>query len=70
MHPCPICGRPAANEGSAFPFCTERCRLLDLGNWLDERYAVPTDDISTRASDEADVEGELIRVRAGRDLDD
>lgn len=24
-----------------FPFCSKRCRLLDLGAWLDERYRVP-----------------------------
>jgi uncharacterized protein len=40
---CAICRRPvpprAANP--AFPFCTERCRLIDLGNWLGEAYRVP-----------------------------
>ncbi len=37
---CPGCGEPAELAASnAFrPFCCERCRLLDLGNWLDERY--------------------------------
>jgi len=25
------------------PFCSERCRLLDLGNWIDERYRVPSE---------------------------
>ena len=25
----------------AFPFCSERCRLLDLGKWLDGEYRVP-----------------------------
>jgi endogenous inhibitor of DNA gyrase (YacG/DUF329 family) len=24
-----------------YPFCSARCRLIDLGNWLGERYAVP-----------------------------
>ena len=23
------------------PFCSERCRLVDLGRWLDERYGMP-----------------------------
>jgi endogenous inhibitor of DNA gyrase (YacG/DUF329 family) len=40
---CPKCGKPVAprtaNEG--FPFCSERCRLLDLGKWLSEEYRVP-----------------------------
>jgi endogenous inhibitor of DNA gyrase (YacG/DUF329 family) len=25
------------------PFCSERCRLLDLGNWIDERYRVASE---------------------------
>jgi uncharacterized protein len=40
-HHCPICGRPTDSEvHAAFPFCSERCRLLDLGNWAAERYVV------------------------------
>ncbi|MCS6914859.1 MAG: DNA gyrase inhibitor YacG [Myxococcales bacterium] len=38
---CPICGAPPSAE--AFPFCSSRCRLIDLGNWLGERYVVPGD---------------------------
>ena len=48
MPPCPICRRPVEPEARSFPFCSERCRLLDLGNWLDERYAV-------KGSDEEDL---------------
>jgi len=38
---CPICGNStdSANHPE-FPFCSERCRLLDLGNWASERYVV------------------------------
>lgn len=36
---CPICGRP--NEPAFRPFCSRRCRDLDLGRWLDGAYAVP-----------------------------
>jgi endogenous inhibitor of DNA gyrase (YacG/DUF329 family) len=41
--PCPICKSPAAprGENAAFPFCCERCRLIDLGRWLGEEYRVP-----------------------------
>ncbi len=40
---CPICRKPVAPRGEnrAFPFCSERCRLLDLGKWLGEEYRVP-----------------------------
>lgn len=39
---CPTCKRPAVKEGNKlFPFCCERCSLVDLGKWLDESYRVP-----------------------------
>jgi len=37
---CPTCKKDVAPEGKAFPFCSERCRLVDLGNWLDGRYRI------------------------------
>ena len=42
MRRCPICGKPAGQQGDEFrPFCSERCKLLDLGNWVDGNYRVP-----------------------------
>lgn len=45
---CPICKKPvnvASGPGSStpkyFPFCSERCKLIDLGRWLDGKYQVP-----------------------------
>jgi endogenous inhibitor of DNA gyrase (YacG/DUF329 family) len=42
---CPTCGRPAAlrvaGQPGPFPFCSERCRQVDLGRWFSEQYAVP-----------------------------
>ena len=38
---CPICDKVTDSEGNAdFPFCSERCRLLDLGNWSSEKYVI------------------------------
>jgi uncharacterized protein len=38
---CPMCRKPTDSEASAdFPFCNERCRLLDLGNWSSEKYVI------------------------------
>jgi endogenous inhibitor of DNA gyrase (YacG/DUF329 family) len=38
---CPICRKPTDSETDAdFPFCSERCRLQDLGNWSSEKYRV------------------------------
>jgi len=40
-HKCPICKKPTDSERDAdFPFCSERCRLLDLGAWAAEKYVV------------------------------
>jgi len=42
---CPICGKPAARREpairGAYPFCSDRCRQVDLGRWFTESYSVP-----------------------------
>jgi uncharacterized protein len=39
---CPRCGRRKEWEGNPFrPFCSERCKTVDFGDWLDERNAIP-----------------------------
>lgn len=49
---CPICRKPTDSERDAdFPFCSERCRLLDLGAWSSEKYV-----ISQPAFDESEFE--------------
>jgi endogenous inhibitor of DNA gyrase (YacG/DUF329 family) len=44
---CPICKRPVEPPASPdpknpYPFCSERCSLIDLGRWLDGKYQIPT----------------------------
>ena len=40
-HYCPICKAPTDSEKDAeFPFCSDRCRQKDLGNWATEKYVV------------------------------
>jgi len=42
LRPCPVCRKPTAWEGNASkPFCSERCRIQDLGAWASESYRVP-----------------------------
>ena len=45
---CPTCQRPVEwSEASPFrPFCSERCRLIDLGAWMTEKHAIPGEEIS------------------------
>ncbi|MGA2811013.1 MAG: DNA gyrase inhibitor YacG [Candidatus Acidiferrum sp.] len=41
LHKCPICKTPTdSTEHGDFPFCGERCRDRDLGNWATEKYVV------------------------------
>jgi hypothetical protein len=47
--PCPICGKPATPASR--PFCSERCRDVDLNRWLSNSYAIP-------AAPEEDEDGE------------
>ena len=47
---CPICRKPVeSGKNPDFPFCSERCRLIDLGNWSSEKYKIsePVIDEST-----------------------
>lgn len=39
---CPICDKKFKRTDTKFPpFCSERCKLIDLGRWMNEEYAVP-----------------------------
>jgi uncharacterized protein len=53
---CPICTRPVGTraQNKAFPFCSARCRQVDLGCWLDEKYRIPPADAGETESDEKD----------------
>lgn len=58
---CPICKnefetKRAQNKGH-FPFCSERCKLVDLGKWLDGQYAIPAED--TTDNNKTDSPGDL-----------
>jgi endogenous inhibitor of DNA gyrase (YacG/DUF329 family) len=37
--PCPECGKPSQRE--TFPFCSPRCKAIDLNRWLKGAYAIP-----------------------------
>ena len=54
---CPICRHAVTWEGNDWrPFCSKRCRLVDLGQWVTERYRVPGDDfVPEGAGDEGEV---------------
>jgi hypothetical protein len=55
MPSCPICRRkvlPRA-DNPGFPFCSPRCRAVDLGKWLDEGYRISSDPSEDEDPDES-----------------
>lgn len=52
---CPICKRRVPTEGpeaSAFPFCSARCKLVDLGAWLDGSYRIAGEPLGESAGED------------------
>lgn len=45
---CRVCGKSVNTTEATFPFCSDRCRLVDLGKWFNESYRM------TRRIDEVD----------------
>jgi len=38
--PCPICRKSVRDDAATFPFCSKRCRTIDLGKWLGDEYRI------------------------------
>jgi uncharacterized protein len=52
---CAVCGKPQAE---AFrPFCSKRCRHVDLAKWFGERYAIPAEEGPDGVPDAAEDDG-------------
>jgi endogenous inhibitor of DNA gyrase (YacG/DUF329 family) len=60
---CPICKKPVQGTDPEFPFCSERCRTIDLGKWASGQYVISSPLKDT--SDEFELESD-----AGRSDDD
>lgn len=45
MKKCPVCSKAVEWRGNEFrPFCSERCKLIDFGGWVNEEYGVPAEE--------------------------
>lgn len=53
---CPTCGKKGTwtAENTFRPFCSDRCKLIDLGEWADEQHRIPSDPINPHETDESD----------------
>ena len=66
---CPICDKTLdPKQTASLPFCSQRCRDIDLGRWLSEDYAVPLHRV-TKDDPEA-AEEFLTNEEAGSDVGD
>jgi endogenous inhibitor of DNA gyrase (YacG/DUF329 family) len=52
MMTCPICKKAVARDNRDFPFCSERCRIVDLGNWATDKYVIPGPELPTQQEEE------------------
>jgi endogenous inhibitor of DNA gyrase (YacG/DUF329 family) len=58
---CPICKKAVKSADADFPFCSERCRLIDLGKWASGAYVISspvTDAEEAIREDSADEDGD------------
>jgi endogenous inhibitor of DNA gyrase (YacG/DUF329 family) len=60
---CPICGKPAATRFR--PFCSGRCKDVDLNRWLSGHYAIP----AVESEDDSDRDGEMRDPTRDRESD-
>lgn len=79
---CLVCRRPLADPGppgapaaapsrpAHAPFCSERCKMVDLGRWLEGEYRIPGEDLaSLDPSELARLEGAARAEETGEDVD-
>ena len=65
---CPTCKKPVERTGEDFPFCSDRCRLLDLGAWASGYYRVSSPVLDPELLEEVEqAELNAERRREGRD---
>ncbi|HYK17142.1 MAG TPA: DNA gyrase inhibitor YacG [Bryobacteraceae bacterium] len=58
---CPICKKDVAPDSPYHPFCSERCKIIDLGNWASEKYVIstPVQPADSEDASEEDADAEL-----------
>jgi len=50
---CPTCRKPVNKNSADFPFCSDRCKLIDLGKWASGAYVISSP--VTDVEDEVDI---------------
>jgi uncharacterized protein len=58
---CPTCKKPIPEPkddqplAAHFPFCSDRCKLIDLGRWIDGKYQIPVVDREDQGTERDDL---------------
>jgi uncharacterized protein len=53
---CPTCRREVERKSAFLPFCSDRCRLLDLGRWISQDYRIKGEKVETEEQAEGESE--------------
>ena len=61
---CPVCDKAAAPKSSFVPFCSQRCKMVDLGRWLTGDYVIAGEDAIQL--DPEELEGYLQKLEADK----
>ena len=67
--PCPICKKPVALDSDNVPFCSDRCRLLDLGAWASGEYKIGSPVLDPELLEELDASQLQAELRAHNQRD-
>jgi uncharacterized protein len=65
---CPTCKKPVDTTSEEFPFCSDRCRLLDLGKWASGDYKISSPIFDPEALEEVE-QAQLDAERRREDRD-
>ena len=56
---CPTCRKETTWENNPHrPFCSDRCQLIDLGAWTEERFKIPGDEVDSQVDNQDDDDDE------------
>lgn len=58
---CPVCNGETEWEGNPYrPFCSKRCKLIDLGAWLGEEYRIPGQAVTETQEEQGENNSEVV----------
>ena len=65
---CPICKKEVVRGDPEFPFCSERCRLIDLGKWASDEYRLPEEKLQEEKKSGSDPDSDSVPPASSNSL--